>query len=342
MKTDFDVIVIGAGFAGLYALYGCATCWGSRARVRSRRRRRRDLVLESLSGRALRFRELHLQLFVLEGARAGVGVVQQVSGAAGDPALPEPRRRSLRPAPRHRARDARRRGSHRRGGRTCWQVETAAGERMTRAVSRDRRRLPLGGERAEDSGPRALPGPLVHTGQWPPRASTSADKRVGLIGTGSTGIQATPRIAAEASHLRLSAHAQLHDPRPQPAADARGLGGDQGDLPRDPPACPRRTRRLSLHARGRARARLLRRRAQRRLRSALAGGWLQVPLRVLRRHPGRQGGQRDRFRVRPRQDPRDREGSRDRAATVSHRPPLRLEAPADRHATTSTRSTAPT
>jgi cation diffusion facilitator CzcD-associated flavoprotein CzcO len=44
-------------------------------------------------------------------------------------------------------------------------------------------------------------GDWYHTGQWPHEGVDFAGKRVGLIGTGSTGIQAAPVIAAEAEHL---------------------------------------------------------------------------------------------------------------------------------------------
>lgn len=46
-------------------------------------------------------------------------------------------------------------------------------------------------------------GRSVHTGQWPHEGVDFADKRVGLIGTGSTGIQATPVIAETARHLSV-------------------------------------------------------------------------------------------------------------------------------------------
>ncbi len=44
-------------------------------------------------------------------------------------------------------------------------------------------------------------GDWYHTGAWPHTGVDFTGKRVGLIGTGSTGIQATPPIAAQADHL---------------------------------------------------------------------------------------------------------------------------------------------
>ena len=46
-------------------------------------------------------------------------------------------------------------------------------------------------------------GQWVHTGQWPHEGVDFTGKRVGLVGTGSTGIQAAPVIAETAKHLTV-------------------------------------------------------------------------------------------------------------------------------------------
>jgi cation diffusion facilitator CzcD-associated flavoprotein CzcO len=46
-------------------------------------------------------------------------------------------------------------------------------------------------------------GNWYHTGQWPHEGVDFTGKRVGMIGTGSTGIQAAPVIAAAAAHLTV-------------------------------------------------------------------------------------------------------------------------------------------
>jgi cation diffusion facilitator CzcD-associated flavoprotein CzcO len=46
-------------------------------------------------------------------------------------------------------------------------------------------------------------GPVVHTSKWPRDGVDLKGRRVGLIGTGSSGIQATPLIAADAAHLTV-------------------------------------------------------------------------------------------------------------------------------------------
>jgi cation diffusion facilitator CzcD-associated flavoprotein CzcO len=46
-------------------------------------------------------------------------------------------------------------------------------------------------------------GDWYHTGRWPHDGVDFTGKRVGMIGTGSTGIQAAPVIAASAKHLTV-------------------------------------------------------------------------------------------------------------------------------------------
>ena len=46
-------------------------------------------------------------------------------------------------------------------------------------------------------------GQWFHTGQWPHDGVDFTGKRVGQIGTGSTGIQAAPVIAETAAHLTV-------------------------------------------------------------------------------------------------------------------------------------------
>ena len=46
-------------------------------------------------------------------------------------------------------------------------------------------------------------GECVHTGSWPQEPVSFAGKRVGVIGTGSSGIQAIPEIAKQADHVTV-------------------------------------------------------------------------------------------------------------------------------------------
>ena len=82
-----------------------------------------------------------------------------------------------------------------------WQVKTAAGETLaarfliTAVGCLSTTNMP------DIPGRDSYKGRLLHTGQWPHEDVDFSGLRVGLIGTGSTGIQATPVIAEKAKHL---------------------------------------------------------------------------------------------------------------------------------------------
>lgn len=46
-------------------------------------------------------------------------------------------------------------------------------------------------------------GEVIHTSSWPQKSPQFANKRVGMIGTGSTAVQSIPLIAQEAGHLTV-------------------------------------------------------------------------------------------------------------------------------------------
>ena len=52
-------------------------------------------------------------------------------------------------------------------------------------------------------GADSFAGPIYHTGQWPHEGVDFTGQRVGIIGTGSSGIQAIPVIAEQAEHLTV-------------------------------------------------------------------------------------------------------------------------------------------
>ena len=103
---------------GIYQIKRLADL-GVKARARRRRRPRRDLVLEPLSGRPLRLGELHLRLLVLEGTAQRVALEGTVLRPAGKLALPELRRRQVRSAQIHAVQLQGRVGALRRGAMTC-------------------------------------------------------------------------------------------------------------------------------------------------------------------------------------------------------------------------------
>jgi len=52
-------------------------------------------------------------------------------------------------------------------------------------------------------GQEKFEGEILHSGDWPQRKVEYSGKRVGIIGTGSSGMQMTPVIAAHAAHLTV-------------------------------------------------------------------------------------------------------------------------------------------
>ncbi len=84
-----------------------------------------------------------------------------------------------------------------------WAITTEAGDRLcapfyvmaTGCLSTSK--LP------EIPGVDDFAGPTYHTGHWPHEGVDFTGKRVGLIGTGSSGIQSIPYIAAQAEHLTV-------------------------------------------------------------------------------------------------------------------------------------------
>ena len=215
-SSRYDAIVVGAGLSGLYLLH--------------------------------RLRELGLSAVVLEQA-SGVGGTwfwNRYPGArcdiesmtysyswsheleqewtwtralrrpAGDPPLPRARRRPLRPAARHPAsrRASPRRRSTRRDDR--WSVTTDGGDALSAALPDHGDGLPLGAARARHPRPGALRGRAApHRRCGRTSGVDFAGKRVGVIGTGSSAVQAIPVIAEEAAQRdRVPADARTSACRP--------------------------------------------------------------------------------------------------------------------------------
>ena len=101
VALDADVIVVGAGMSGLYALKVLRDRGLRADRAGEGPGRRGHLVLEPLPGRPLRHPEPRVLVRVRPRARAGVGLDRALRVAARDRGVPQPHRRPLRPAPRH-------------------------------------------------------------------------------------------------------------------------------------------------------------------------------------------------------------------------------------------------
>jgi cyclohexanone monooxygenase len=82
-----------------------------------------------------------------------------------------------------------------------WTVETDRGDRVTARFCIMATGCLSSQNIPKVPGLEEFKGAWYHTGSWPHEGVNFAGKRVGLIGTGSTGIQAIPMIAQEAEHL---------------------------------------------------------------------------------------------------------------------------------------------
>jgi cation diffusion facilitator CzcD-associated flavoprotein CzcO len=84
-----------------------------------------------------------------------------------------------------------------------WQLETSQGARISAQFL-----ICAMGTLSEPNKPNIpgiddFAGEVIHTGRWPAEKVIFAGKRVGVIGTGSSGIQSIPMIAREAAHLTV-------------------------------------------------------------------------------------------------------------------------------------------
>jgi cation diffusion facilitator CzcD-associated flavoprotein CzcO len=87
--------------------------------------------------------------------------------------------------------------------RNLWVVTTERGETFTAPVLVSGVGCLSAANVPNIPGLETFKGRWVHTGEWPKEGVDFRGLRVGLVGTGSTGIQAAPVIAAEAAHLTV-------------------------------------------------------------------------------------------------------------------------------------------
>ncbi|PWC29044.1 flavin-containing monooxygenase [Teichococcus aestuarii] len=84
-----------------------------------------------------------------------------------------------------------------------WRVRTEAGESFSARYLITAVGCLSSANIPKIAGLESFAGQWYHTGRWPQEDVDFTGKRVGLIGTGSTGIQATPVIAEKATHLTV-------------------------------------------------------------------------------------------------------------------------------------------
>lgn len=87
-----------------------------------------------------------------------------------------------------------------------WNLRTEGGERFSAQfciMATGCLSIPKFPDMGEFPGLESFEGDWYHTGAWPHGGVDFTGKRVGVIGTGSTGIQSIPQIAKQASHLTV-------------------------------------------------------------------------------------------------------------------------------------------
>ena len=200
--TDFDAIVIGAGFAGLYALH------------RLRKSGYAVRILEAGSGVGgtwywNRYPGARVDIESHEYSYSFDDELQQEwVWSERYPAQPELMRYlnhvadrfGLRPDIQFNTRVTAARYDE---DRACWLIETAAGERFSARFCVMATGLLAAPNKPEFPGLDSFKGRQFHTAQWPRETVDFTGRRVGVIGTGSSAVQSIPLIAEQAAHLTV-------------------------------------------------------------------------------------------------------------------------------------------
>ena len=84
-----------------------------------------------------------------------------------------------------------------------WLVETDTGDRILARFCIMATGCLSAARAPELEGMADFAGQVLHTGRWPHEPVDFAGRRVGVIGTGSSGIQVTPALASAASHVTV-------------------------------------------------------------------------------------------------------------------------------------------
>ena len=85
----------------------------------------------------------------------------------------------------------------------CWRIETDGGEQLSARFLVCAVGALFVAHKPDYPGIDDFAGDCHHTGRWPHEPVSFAGKRVGVIGTGSSGIQSIPEIAQEAEHVTV-------------------------------------------------------------------------------------------------------------------------------------------
>ena len=200
-SPDCDAVVIGAGFAGLYMLRKLRDEMGMTTRVFERGDNVGGTWYWNRYPGARCDSESYIYCFSFDRE-----LLQEWEWSGKYPEQPEILRYLNHVADRFDLRksisfDTSVTAAHYDEENHCWEVSTDKGEKVTARFLITGIGCLSAGQVPNIKGRETFAGQSYHTGAWPHEGVDLAGKRVGVIGTGSSGVQSIPVIAKQAEHL---------------------------------------------------------------------------------------------------------------------------------------------
>ncbi len=191
--ATFDAVIAGAGFAGMYMLYLFADWASPRGCMRPVGVSAAPGTGTAIPARDATWKACSIPFSFADELDQQWDWSEKYSPQPEILSLRQPRRRPLRPAPRHPLRDARNGSDLRRGEETRWSGRDrprrqGVGELLHHGRGMPRRRPTSRPSRACED----FKGPVYHTGEWPHEGVDFTGLRVGVIGTGLVGHPVDP------------------------------------------------------------------------------------------------------------------------------------------------------
>ena len=201
--TDLDAIVIGAGFSGLYMLKRLRDELGISARVFEAGADVGGTWYWNRYPGARCDSEAYVYCFSFDE-----DLLQEWQWSGKYPEQPEILRYLQHVADRFDLRrdiefNTRVTAAHFNEADNRWEVETDQGDKFTAQFLITGIGCLSAGQVPDIAGLDSFEGDWYHTGAWPHEGVDLTGKRVGVIGTGSSGVQSIPVIAEQAAHLTV-------------------------------------------------------------------------------------------------------------------------------------------
>ena len=202
-RVELDAVVVGAGFAGLYMLYRLRETLGLSARVFEAGDEVGGTWYWNRYPGARCDSESYIYCYSFDRELA-----QEWTWSGKYPEQPEILRYLSHVADRFDLRRDIQFGTRVTAARfredlDRWEIETDRGDRVLARYFITAVGCISAGQVPAIKGLEGFAGEWYHTGSWPHEKVDFAGKRVGVVGTGSSGVQAIPVIAAEAERLTV-------------------------------------------------------------------------------------------------------------------------------------------